>query len=483
MALTNPYSITYGDQTVGGGSSTLLLHGPYVFDRSFTNLRLVFDVIVTTSSFSSLKSLSEQLETAFSKRDVDFSITVSGSTWTFTRGQHVLNTTASISKSGNVETDRGYSRAYTISIDAELPATDTSGLRDVTVLVQYEASRRKTVTMNGVYTAISGSDAVAQYQSAFDAEATAYLSGIDNSATWELVNESYSIDRNKASGSSYPHICEFSRQYSQLLYDQTSADLDDERVKDHRVVFTDLSQFPGDALESAERLRRVVGSYDCALDVEIGTDLQSVYDDAIKPYIDAQFEALFSPAVFCEEDKRISYDETSKRLSVSIQYLYSGSGNGVVEASQSLAYRESRQIDYTPVHENSELAAYVDPGWATLERIWSRTIICLGNEFPKRRIGEKPKSGPAGPFDRAVAGSQDALDSRIKEVVTAEGWNVISNTSQASDQWIGDPDAERQIKLSVLTETVTERFNAKPSAIPTRATRRNPVTPGGSSPR
>jgi hypothetical protein len=162
MAITNPFSITYGSRQVGG-STDYQLHGPYVLDKSFDRLRLVFDVVVVAVSFADLQSKSDTLETDFRLRDQSLTIDLDGSTWTFTRGTHILAVTSSIVKSGNPDTDKGYSRAYTITIEAELPADDEQGLRDVEVLVDVDASRRKTVTMRGTYTALSGTDAVAQY--------------------------------------------------------------------------------------------------------------------------------------------------------------------------------------------------------------------------------------------------------------------------------------------------------------------------------
>jgi len=139
-------------------------------------------------------------------------------------------------------------------------------------------------------------------------------------------------------------------------------------------------------------------------------------------------------------------------MSVSIQFLYQkDGGEDVVEVSQSLAYREARTIDYTPVHNDDEYAMEADVGWATRERVASRTVIVIGEETPKKRIGEDPENGPAGEIE--------GIESR--SAVQREGWNIVSNTSQVTDQWLGDPD-EEQIRVSVLTETVVERFHTKP---------------------
>jgi hypothetical protein len=457
MAITNPFSITYGSRQVGG-STGYQLHGPYVIDKSFSTLRLVFDVVITSASFAALKSAAESLEDDFRKRDQNLVINLDGSSWTYTHGTNLLNSTASISKSGDRELDRGYSRAYTCVVEAELPADDNAGLRDLEVNVDYEAGRQKIVTFQGVYTPSGGNDASAQYLADFDTEATTILSAIDGSATWEMVDENYTRDRND-------HTCNFQRQYVELLADQAQGSRDHANIRDHRMVFTDTSQHPGDSKESIFRLRRVVGTYDCAVDIEQTTDLQQVWNNTVKDHVRQLFVTNFSPQVFCWEDVRIGYDETSKRLSASIQFLYQkDGGEDVVEVAQSLAYRESRTIDYTPVHEQDEHAAYADPGWATLERIATRTVVVIGEEQPKRRIGVEAEDGPAGAIEGIEAGPD----------VVQDGWNIVQNTSQVSARWVGDP-SEEQIQLSVLTETVVERFNKAPN--PGR-----PLTRGGASP-
>ena len=92
MALDNPFSITYGSRTIGGTSDTYLLHGPYILDKSFSTLRVVFDCVVTASTHASLKSAADNVETDFSKRDQSLVITLgSGNTFTYTHGSTLLN--------------------------------------------------------------------------------------------------------------------------------------------------------------------------------------------------------------------------------------------------------------------------------------------------------------------------------------------------------------------------------------------------------
>jgi hypothetical protein len=520
MARTNPFSITYGGRQVGG-STVYQLFGPYVFDKSFTNLRLVFDVLITADTVANLKTYSDNLQTDFSKRLTDAQtlvIDLDGNSWTYTMGTTLLNAEASIAKTGNEETDRGRSRMYTVTIEAELPADD-NGLRDVKVHVEMEPSRRKVVTMKGVYTADSDADAKENYQTNFDAEATNFLAAIDAAANWELVNEDYSLDRQMdVYDDPYPHTCEFARQYVELLYPQgTTTDV--AAIRDHRVIFSNMRQHPGDSTESVKRLQRVVATYDCSVDVDQSTDLHSVFENTVKSNIKTNFVSEFSPSVYAVEEQRVSYDETNNRISAMMQFIFQPSGGGeILEGTSSLTYRENRALDYTPVHGESELSFAVDAGWLTMERLFERTVVYKGNVTPQYRLsspsgaGSGGKAGsvgsirvgpgqmPSGLFGRAGGGmfgrtfghSSGAPSTSIKwgdagykggggnlgaggsvgdfpstsetMQVNAEGWNTIANQSRAETLWIGDP-GEQQMQVTVVSETLMQRYSVVPKGL------------------
>lgn len=461
MAVRNPMSITYGGLTVGGTSDVYLIDGAYQIDKAFESVRIAFDVVVVGTSYADLVSKAGALEAAYDNRDSSLAISIDGAGWTYSSGTSILNPTSSITKSGDRERDRGYSRAYTCVVEGELPASDQNGLRDLSVSLSYDAGRRRTVTMSGTYTSIGGSGARQTYEGDFDSEASTILTAIDSGATFELVDEGVSNDRNN-------HLADFSRTYVELLFDQVDGTLDDANIRDHRVNFTLLLQHPGDGQEGVTRLRRVAASYDCAIDIDETTDVRQVYEDSVRDYIKSVFEAEYNPAVFAVEDEKVSIDETGKRLSAALVIVFQpknrnpGEKQNIVETSQSLAYRENRTIDYTPVHTGSEFAFNVDPGWATKERVWTRTVISVGNDKPRQRIGtiDKGQGTASGAFDTAIEGDDTGLDTRITPFVKQSGWNVVSNSSQVSDQWIGDSFQDGdQLKLAILTETVVERYS------------------------
>ena len=467
MAVNNPIEITYGGNAIGGTSDDYQIVGPYLLDKSYDNIRVVVDVVVVAADVAALQTLCETIEDNFRKRLNDgdtLVIDLDGKSWTYTQGQTLLRARSSIAKSGNVDLDRGASRGYTITIEGELPAdaSGDAGLRDIEVLVDFEAGRQKIVTMRGTYTSTSAGDAKARYDADADTRCTAYLNVIDNTATFELVDETFTLDR-EGGATPAAHVIEFTRQFVELLANQTQSTLDDDQIKDHRVTFTNLNQYPGDARQDVQRLQRVIGSYDCAVNIDQTTNLASVYENKVKDHLRQLFQSNFQPAVFAVEEERVSYDETAKRISVSVQFIFQpNGGDDIIEMSESVAFRETRSIDYTPTHSEDEFAAFADVGFAVLERVFNRTVVALGSEAPKLRIRETARGdGPIGKFDNNIRG-QRGPDSYNTSQVEQFGWNVVASTSQVTPRVIGDPQGSEFITVTVLTESVTERFNAKP---------------------
>lgn len=434
MAVTNAYTITFGGFAVGGASDSYLIDGPHVIERNYTSLRLVFDVIVVAEDFEDLVEKSQALETAFARRDQDLTIDLDGSPWEFTSGDTILNVTASAVKSGDRQRDRGFGRAYTCVVQGEMPAADRSGLRELAVNVTYTPSRQRAVLMRGTYTTDDGDLASEAYAGNFDAEATTILTAIDNAATWELVSENFTRDR-------LDHQCQFDRQYTELLATQQTGLLDAPEIVDHRVTFTELAQHAGDGQENVRALRRVYGEYSASVDKDETQDLSAVFESIVRNHVVALFEANFSPVVFGVEDSRVAYDYTANRISVALLFVYQkGGGDQTVQVSQSSTIREVRTIDYTPIHRANELAAEVDLGWATRERITTRTAVVLATRDPEAII--------AGATGGAIGGG-----------VNRSGWNTISSVVQVSPSFHGDPEFGQQIQASTITETVVERYN------------------------
>ena len=458
MAVDNVFTITYGGTAVGGTSDTYQLHGAYTLNRSFSGISVGFTVTVVGTSHANLASLSSTLEAAFRQRlehGETLIINLNGSTFTFTSGTDILNATASITKTGG-PADQGFSRSYAIEVVGDVPADSTSrsGLRELLVDVAYGSSRQKIVTMTGVYTATGGASALAQYQSAFDSEASAYLTAIDSGATFELTAEGESLDRNRSADNSTPfaHSCSFSRTYTELLADQSQSGRDDTSIRDHTMHFTDSFDHLGAGAEQVYTMRRVNAAYDCAIDIDQSTDLYALFENTVLPHVKALFESNFAPQVFAVESQRVAYNETSKRLSASVTFVYQATeGAATVAATQRLTTTATRQLDETPVHSGGELDRFVDVGFGSLQRVWTREALVIGDA--NELAGGSRSGGPVGgPSSSPLFGSP-----------VGSGWTVVSEESTAEPKWIGDP-ASDQIAITLATDVRVERYYSQPTS-------------------
>lgn len=463
MSLPNPITITLDGFAVGG-TSFYQLNGPHVLDKSYTELRVVFDVIVTGEDQDELADRCNALEEAFRKRlqpGETLTIKLADYVWAYTNGGNAHTVESAISKTGNPETDGGVARSYTVSITAGLAADDPadSGLQQLRVDVELTPSRQHVVTMQGRYTATTAGTALENYQGEADAVAAGYLSLLKPSATFELEDENFQLDRMGAGTSPQPHVCDFTRQYVELLADQALALRDDPQLRDHRITVTQQANFAAPNAESgAVPLRRAVLTYDAAVDITLTQDLQAVYEDKIRPYLVEYFRANFNPTVVAVEDERASFDETANRLAVTLQFVFTGPGDsGILEVSSSLAYREQRTLDYTYLHDANELAAIADRGFLMMERVWNRTAVVAGTASPNWRLARND----SGDMTRSIGGVSGP-DTRNGSNVNRSGWNMISNTSQVSPGFIGQPGTDEVITISTIQETVVERYNRAP---------------------
>lgn len=482
MPITNPFSISFGGFTAGGATDYQLL-GPYVLNKSHQSLKLGFDVVISGTSYADLRTKSDALETAYAKRlnhGDTLVISLDGNSWTYTMGSTMLKAAAEIVKAGNAEIDRGTARSYTVAIEAELPATATNSLRDLEVMVELQATRQRTVTMRGIYTASASGSAVANYSANFDAEAVLYLTAIDPTATWELVNETFTMDREKNGSTPRSNTCPFTRQYTELLYDQRIGVRDDPAIRDHRISFTDMAQFPGDAEPETYRLRRASGAYECSVDRSVTQDLKTVYETKLKDHIKLLFESTYQPIVYGVEDLRVAYDFTGNRVQVTFQFLYQPTGGTqTVESNLSVTYRENRTLDMTPVHNGNEMAFNVDPGFTIVERIWNRSALILEqiNEpntritgmTRQRQVAMMPAVGTVTSPDQRVGGVSNGVGTRPIFVPGSgspggDGWHTVSSTSEIRPVFMGDPAFGVQIRATHITDTVVEHYASDPGS-------------------
>ena len=486
-AIASPFKITYGSQAVGGASGVFQIDGPHSFSKSFEGYSLEFIVVVVGTSLADLDNQSSTLEAAFKLRDQTLKVDLSNildadgsSLTTYTFGTTILDTKATIAKTGDEETDQGFSRSYAISITGGLPSDDVdgsgnyTGLQTISYSLAYEPSRQKHISIRGTYTATraqttAGGDAVdraaqlarVNYVDATtgaDAEATAYFLNFSGDV-FELTSET--VDESRTN-----HTCTFHRIYTELLDDQTASTRDATNIRDHDFSMTEVIDQPGDSADNLYRLRRVLINYNCAIDIEQSAVIEDVFQDEVRPHVVQKFKDTFSPQVFGVEARQVDYDRTRQRLSVSMTIVYQkGGADPTVELSISVRLTDTNHHDLTPTHDGNPFSFEVDRGWTDRLKTTTRQMVIVGDEPDLDGPGN-----PGGPQTSTVGGKGGGGQTGKGSIpgggggtilTATTGWVEIHRDREARTVWVGDPD-ETQFIMTLVDEVVVDQYFESP---------------------
>lgn len=481
-----PFKITYGTFSVGGDSGTFRIPDQHRESIEFETITLEFEVQVIGATRTDFQNQCALIEEAFHKRNQSLSIDLNNiddpagvSTFTYTFGEDILNTRATIDKPGD-EDDAGLSRMYSVVITGGLPSPDVdaaglrTGLQNHSFGLSYEAGRQKRVTFTGIYTATGPqTDPVRAAQLArvnyedpvtgADIEAGVYLAQFTGDV-FEIVTED--VDPEDSSN----HTIRFSRTYVEQLEDQTIGTRDAPEIRDHSFSMSESLDNPGDSDKNVNRLREVSARYECAVDIEVTTDLENVFRTKIDPFIVARFKSEFSPRQYAVRRREVAYDRTRMRISANLTFTYQkAGGENLTEISTSVRVTELQSIDWTPSHEDNVFAAELDKGWATKQRTTTVNSMVVGEERPENRI----KSSVGGGSPESGGGKGGAGESvGISGVAGTEGlggtpegagqWIEISTDREVTFHWIGDKRYQ-QILVTKLAEQKVEQYHEFPA--------------------
>lgn len=235
MAVTRTLIATYGAYTV----AQIDADRPVRYYEGHESGWCEFDFVLTAASSSALQTLVRAAIDAFRAPRQDFTLAIGGSNlvdWSQSSDTG-FDANASCWKAGD-PWDTGKSQKLTARIEVGLPADKASldGRRESSVSIGYIASRRRTLTISGTYTAISGTSASAKYAASIAAWATTIQTAVDAAASWKLVDEDndyFETDKE----------FRFSRTYEELIA-PAQADTD---VRAQQTNITIQRMAPGDS--------------------------------------------------------------------------------------------------------------------------------------------------------------------------------------------------------------------------------------------
>jgi hypothetical protein len=251
--MARDYVITYGGFSVGG-STARQIDGEVkrTLDNSFETTVVEFDFITSASSDAAFSTECLACENAFRVPRQDFVFTQAGQTIESLKQSDNtgLDCNPTITKPGD-PADTGRSIKYHVRLEFGRPAdnitegTIPKGLRYDTITVSYSPSRQRTVTVDGIFTAYTGTNAYEQYLAQITVYASAALATIDSASgfsgvSWEKILEP-KVDQNISD-----KFCNFTVQFKEILYPQGVTTKDVPELVDP-VMLIDVERFSPDS--------------------------------------------------------------------------------------------------------------------------------------------------------------------------------------------------------------------------------------------
>lgn len=386
-AVTRSLKITYGSTYVGG-DSTYLIHGPVRLEKSYAAFRVSFQVVVQNDTASTFKSNCATLEAAFRTPRQDLTIEMEGQT--FVSYSHSGNTgflsEPGIVNAGDTAADTGRSRLYDVSVAVQLPAdlTGQSGRADSTVTLDYDAARRRRITIAGRYTALGGNSASDQYEASIGSYASSILSSLGSGGTFDLIREDEvpdDADKN----------CAFVREYQEVLYAPTSGGLSHASIRGATTVYSRRRPAPGDSPDKAvKRLEEVTVAFSCSVDNDVSTSLESLYGDSVRPYVLSQAATLFGASATAVVDESRTFDKSANTISAVLDLRMVIGGGVLIEYSRAVAVEDEKGV-------------LLQPAWDGASRYAKRKFAGIGRRVRtttsiERALGVWSLSGDGGSF-------------------------------------------------------------------------------------
>lgn len=469
-AVTRDLKVSYGGFEIGGNTDRLI--------DSYTRLEdgyalASFEVsfIITAASDAAFASACAAAEAAFRKPRQDLIVTQGASTLKSLKQSDNtgLDCDPKILKQESLA-DTGRSRRYTVRFDFGRPAdnVDSDGLRSSTTLVQYSESRRRRVTVAGVWTAIPPTGtALAQYLAEIDAWALTQLQVIDPNAQvtnfWELVDEPR-VEYNTTN-----KVMEFSRTYQEKVYPDAGqntttmddADLVNQQFKvgwvaegnndspgqgvDHAAGAPGSSFSTGSggvntgvqvpnpsstvATSSTTRMGRVLATYDAGVNKDRTIDLKSKYANVIRAWMITEAAKVFASGYgpMCLMNEHPEYDRDNNRIHVEMEFFVLGPAH-IIE--QKITTRES-----TPSY-----------GWVLAPR-WN------GNPMSKYKYRGPMQKLRIISETRTVAGAPNGSDLGREPVDTGSSVPVSRDVDQTK-RTMGVPGNQFDVTDIVIVTTI-----------------------------
>jgi hypothetical protein len=371
---TRPIKLTYAGVEFGRGTNFIIdaSQRPIYYDKNADAGKFTFSCEIVVSRLTETDFLADcqTVETTFSetKNNQAFKLSFYDDAAVPQEFKHEeydptanpitgFNARPSYRKPGS-DTDTALSRRYEVSVVIDLPATETgkSGKRRSTWTLGFSSANRRTLTVEGTFTALGSNTAYEQYRSAITAYATTLQVALGG--TWiGPFNERVFGDDEYGASATYKigKIVRFSRTYEQLVGAVTG----DARIRIETLEVTKILEQPGDfAFDGSPvyRLQRYTASFDASVDIDQSTDLKTVYETVVRPFVLNQVR-IYSGKVPASVLESVKFDVRENRVHADMAILTTG-GSSIVAATVVTLDEEDAGVLLVGVYDGRKKSKY-----------------------------------------------------------------------------------------------------------------------------
>jgi hypothetical protein len=386
VTVVNPSSVTEASGGLAAfpvaGPSNFSHHDKYKFKSSYKTRTYTFDVVFTgATSYANFLIYCTQAEAAFRTPRQRFRVSFSGTLFddlnpaAASGGNTGFHQEPEIEKLGD-DFDTSRSRGWRVTVAIQLPAdlAGQSGRQDSSIRVDYDAARRRLITISGRYTALGVNNARAQYLASIGAYQSAiqsYVAGGDGSV-YELIQEDATSD-------DIDKYLDFSRKYEELIYDQSGSGRDDAAIKIGRYNYTRQQIGPGDSEPATRRLEIITVEFECWIDKTVTTDLDGYWNSTIKGYLIAQAKSRFALGQMAIVDLQYKTEAATNRIFGHLGIQAQGSdSNNLIQSRYTTKIQINNGKVIIRVWDGNIWSGHVYKGPATKLRIKTMTMLSLG---------------------------------------------------------------------------------------------------------
>ena len=312
MAVVREFTISYAGQSMAGAynSGTLHLHEVHRLEKGSEDATVIFEVLLSAATPVILAAMCIAFETLFTTRRGALLVGLDGTNVLTLQDSDNsgFDVTPSCEKVGatSPQYDTNTSRMYEVTITCGLQALGTSGRRELEYDVRFSPTRRGTLVVRGTYTAaVAGpTQAAAVYLAGIAARVATITSALGG--TWELDDEVYTPD-------DQDQVTRFERTYEEVIFNQSSGTLNHASIVGaileigREKVTAELTSpsegTSGGTTTSSSAvtpLERITAEYSTGVDKTVTTDLVSLWENTIRPFILAQMEVVAGASLAIE---------------------------------------------------------------------------------------------------------------------------------------------------------------------------------------